>query len=57
MRTVYRMQEIPPSGPFSDLLWSDPDNVTGFPQSPRGAGYIFGEDAVNTVRFEIVDLL
>ena len=51
------MQEIPPSGPFSDLLWSDPDNVTRFQQSPRGAGYIFGEDAVNTVRFEIVDLL
>ena len=49
IRTVYRLQEIPPSGPFSDLLWSDPDNITGFRQSPRGAGYIFGEDVVDEV--------
>jgi serine/threonine-protein phosphatase 2A catalytic subunit len=27
-----------------DLLWSDPDERTGFALSPRGAGYIFGYD-------------
>ena len=31
--------------PMSDLLWSDPEeNIDGFNQSPRGAGYIFGQD-------------
>lgn len=56
IRTVYRMQEIPSTGPFSDLLWSDPDNITGFKPSPRGAGYIFGEDVVNAVLIMIIFL-
>ncbi len=39
--------EIPPEGPFSDLLWSDPeDGIKGFAVSSRGAGYLFGEDAL-----------
>lgn len=30
---------------MSDLLWSDPEeSIDGFNQSPRGAGYIFGQD-------------
>ena len=30
---------------MSDLLWSDPEeNIEGFHQSPRGAGYVFGQD-------------
>ena len=49
IRTVYRMREIPATGAFTDLLWSDPDDIEGFQQSPRGAGYIFGEDVVNEV--------
>ena len=49
IRTLNRSQEIPPTGCFSDLLWSDPDNVDGFQQSPRGAGYLFGEEPVNVV--------
>jgi serine/threonine-protein phosphatase 4 catalytic subunit len=28
------------------LLWSDPDDIVGFSPSPRGAGFIFGGDAV-----------
>lgn len=27
-----------------DLLWSDPDERTGWGISPRGAGYTFGQD-------------
>jgi len=27
-----------------DLLWSDPDEKPGWGVSPRGAGYIFGQD-------------
>lgn len=27
-----------------DLLWSDPDDRTGWGISPRGAGYTFGQD-------------
>ena len=41
------MQEIPSGGPLCDLLWSDPDDVPDFQESPRGAGYLFGEAAVN----------
>jgi serine/threonine-protein phosphatase 2A catalytic subunit len=39
-----RMQELPHDGPMSDLLWSDPEERTGWGVSPRGAGYIFGSD-------------
>ena len=34
----------PNSGPMCDLLWSDPEERTGWGISPRGAGYIFGGD-------------
>ena len=44
---IDRFMEIPPEGPFSDLLWSDPeDGIKGFAVSSRGAGYLFGEDAL-----------
>ena len=29
-----------------DLLWSDPEEIEGWTQSPRGAGYQFGGDTV-----------
>ena len=29
---------------MTDLLWSDPDDRTGWNVSSRGAGYTFGED-------------
>lgn len=31
-------------GPINDLLWSDPDDRMGWGRSPRGAGYVFGQD-------------
>lgn len=29
-----------------DLVWSDPEDITGWHISPRGAGVLFGEDMV-----------
>lgn len=39
-----RRQEVPNEGAMCDLLWSDPDDRTGWGISPRGAGYTFGND-------------
>eukprot|EP00826_Nyctotherus_ovalis_P053208 TRINITY_DN687_c0_g1_i11.p1 TRINITY_DN687_c0_g1~~TRINITY_DN687_c0_g1_i11.p1 ORF type:complete len:251 (+),score=58.80 TRINITY_DN687_c0_g1_i11:93-845(+) len=39
-----RHQEVPHEGPMCDLLWSDPDDRTGWGISPRGAGYTFGSN-------------
>jgi hypothetical protein len=50
IRTIERCQEIPNSGPFCDLVWSDPDDVDTWAISPRGAGYLFGSKVVNAVR-------
>uniref|UniRef100_A0AC34QP47 Serine/threonine-protein phosphatase n=2 Tax=Panagrolaimus sp. JU765 TaxID=591449 RepID=A0AC34QP47_9BILA len=46
IRTIDRKQEVPHDGPMCDLLWSDPDETTGYGISPRGAGYLFGADVV-----------
>jgi serine/threonine-protein phosphatase 4 catalytic subunit len=43
---IERKQEPPSSGPFCDLLWSDPDDIVGFKPSPRGVGFLFGGDVV-----------
>lgn len=29
---------------FSDIVWSDPDDTEGFKPSPRGSGFLFGND-------------
>jgi serine/threonine-protein phosphatase 4 catalytic subunit len=29
-----------------DLMWSDPEEIDGWGLSPRGAGYLFGEEVV-----------
>ena len=44
IRSLDRIQEVPHEGPMCDLLWSDPDDRTGWGLNPRGAGYTFGED-------------
>ncbi|EAX88564.1 Ser/Thr protein phosphatase, putative [Trichomonas vaginalis G3] len=41
-----RFQEVPNSGPFADLVWSDPDDVDQWCQNPRGTGYLFGKTQV-----------
>jgi len=44
MRTIERRMEIPVQGPFSDLMWSDPEDLPcgTWQVSPRGAGWFFG---------------
>lgn len=44
IRQLDHIQEVPHEGPMCDLLWSDPDERLGWGVSPRGAGYIFGQD-------------
>lgn len=44
VRKIDRFQEVPHEGPVCDLVWSDPDDRTGWGMSPRGAGYTFGQD-------------
>eukprot|EP01086_Lenisia_limosa_P011083 TRINITY_DN362_c0_g1_i2.p1 TRINITY_DN362_c0_g1~~TRINITY_DN362_c0_g1_i2.p1 ORF type:complete len:250 (-),score=46.66 TRINITY_DN362_c0_g1_i2:128-877(-) len=44
IRSLDRIQEVPHEGPMCDLLWSDPDDRSGWGISPRGAGYTFGHD-------------
>ena len=47
IRKLDRKQEVPREGPMSDILWSDPDKeVKTYGYSPRGAGYLFGEEDV-----------
>ena len=44
IRALDRMQELPHEGPMCDLLWSDVEEIEGWAISPRGAGYLFGQD-------------
>ncbi|EDP43431.1 hypothetical protein MGL_2441 [Malassezia globosa CBS 7966] len=46
IRSIDRKQEVPQDGAMCDLLWSDPDDISGWGVSPRGAGYLFGGDVV-----------
>jgi len=47
IRLIDRKQEVPHEGPMCDLLWSDPDDIEGWGLSPRGAGYLFGQEIVS----------
>lgn len=42
IQVLERVQEIPNEGPYSDMMWSDPEDIPGWAVSPRGAGYLFG---------------
>eukprot|EP00672_Neobodo_designis_P018336 CAMPEP_0174832062 /NCGR_PEP_ID=MMETSP1114-20130205/3464_1 /TAXON_ID=312471 /ORGANISM="Neobodo designis, Strain CCAP 1951/1" /LENGTH=312 /DNA_ID=CAMNT_0016065913 /DNA_START=125 /DNA_END=1063 /DNA_ORIENTATION=- len=48
IRSIDRVQEVPHEGPMCDLLWSDPEDRSGWGVSPRGAGYTFGQDVSET---------
>jgi diadenosine tetraphosphatase ApaH/serine/threonine PP2A family protein phosphatase len=45
INSLNRVDDIPNTGPFADLTWSDPDEG-GWSKNPRGAGYLFGEQPV-----------
>jgi serine/threonine-protein phosphatase PPG1 len=54
IESLDRFMEIPHDGPLCDLMWSDPSDqpdATGFAVSPRGAGYIFGEEVLEKFLF------
>lgn len=58
LQAMNRFQEMPPEGPFVDLMWSDPgedENFSGFEASSRNAGYVFGRDMVE--RFLLMNRL
>lgn len=58
IRTIDRKQEVPHDGPMCDLMWSDPEDIEGWGLSPRGAGYLFGGDVVQTFnRTNNIDLI
>lgn len=42
IRTIDRQAEFPKSNILSDVMWSDPDYVENFKESPRGKGFLFG---------------
>ena len=42
IRTIERNVELPNEGAFSDLMWSDPDDIDTWIISARGAGWLFG---------------
>ncbi|KAL4498517.1 hypothetical protein ABPG72_019635 [Tetrahymena utriculariae] len=44
VRQIDRIQDVPSEGAMCDLLWSDPDDRSGWGMSPRGAGFTFGQD-------------
>jgi serine/threonine-protein phosphatase 4 catalytic subunit len=46
IQRIERQTEIPNTGGFCDLLWSDPDDIEGYKPSPRGAGVLFGGNVV-----------
>ncbi|KAJ3383085.1 Serine/threonine-protein phosphatase pp1 [Entophlyctis sp. JEL0112] len=47
IRRILRPSDIPDSGLLCDLLWSDPSaDVTGWGESDRGVGFLFGADIV-----------
>lgn len=47
IRILSRAQEIPHEGAFCDLMWSDPDEVDTWAVSPRGAGWLFGQNVTH----------
>ncbi|KAK3738084.1 hypothetical protein RRG08_064986 [Elysia crispata] len=48
IRTLDRIQEVPHEGALCDLLWSDPQERSGWRSSARGAGFEFGMDVSET---------
>lgn len=48
IKSIDRKQEVPHDGAMCDLMWSDPEEIQGWSMSPRGAGFLFGGDIVDS---------
>lgn len=54
---INRNEELGQKGPFCDMCWSDPEEVSEWKFNPRCAGYLFGENQskefcrINKLRF------
>ena len=46
INAVQRPQDVPDEGLLCDLLWADPEDITGWAPNERGVSYIFGQDVV-----------
>ena len=42
IRLIDRRVEVPHEGPFSDMMWSDPEDIEAWAMNQRGAGWLFG---------------
>ena len=49
IQEIDRRMEIPHEGPFSDLMWSDPEDIEKWSVNQRGAGWLFGSKVVDKV--------
>eukprot|EP00727_Mastigamoeba_balamuthi_P006419 m51a1_g2398 putative protein phosphatase 4 catalytic subunit (305) ;mRNA; f:758916-759992 len=46
IQAIVRKREVPLEGSMCELLWSDPEDIDGWAESPRGAGLLYGGDVV-----------
>lgn len=46
IRSIKRPTEVPEHGLLCDLLWSDPDNISGWGDNDRGVSVTFGADVL-----------
>jgi len=51
IRLLNRNMEIPHTGSFCDLMWSDPEDIETWQPSPRGAGWLFGSKATSQFNY------
>ncbi|EGR31323.1 ser thr protein phosphatase family protein, putative [Ichthyophthirius multifiliis] len=43
--------EVPHDGPFCDLMWSDPEDITTWAINTRGAGWLFGSQVTKEYNY------
>ena len=47
INAIQRPQDVPDEGLLCDLLWADPEEITGWAPNERGVSYIFGQDVLS----------
>lgn len=46
VNAIMRPQDVPDEGLLCDMLWADPEDITGWAPNERGVSFIFGQDIV-----------